>query len=141
MTTEAPDEGDNLPFDTVTQGPHGSYDFEEEYFVIDNQDDFEAFWEALHEGRGSTPSLPSVDFSEETIVAVLFGTKPTGGYTIEVTEVTSDGDRLHVQVEKTVPGADCVTTQAVTSPYHVIKVPAAGADVEFNTSEETRSCD
>lgn len=145
--TEAPGEEVDFQtltssFDTVVQGQYGSYDFEEEeYIVIDNQDDFEAFWEALHEGRDSTPSLPTVDFSQETVVAAVFGTKSTGGHTIDVTRVSSDGGQLHVQVEKGVPGDDCLTTQAVTSPYHVIKVPATGADFEFNASEETHSCD
>lgn len=145
--TEAPGEEVDFQtltssFDTVVQGHYGSYDFkEEDYLVIDNQDDFEAFWEALHEGRSPTPSLPAVDFAQETVVAAFFGTKPSGGYTIEVTGISSDDGRLHMQVEKTAPGDNCITTQALTSPYHVIKVPATSAAFEFDVSEKTRSCD
>ncbi len=51
------------------------------------------------------------------------GQQPTGGYTIEVQEVADFGDTRTFSVALTAPGAGCVVTDALTSPYQIIRVP------------------
>ena len=125
------------------QGNYGGYDFtERKNLVLQNEDDFASFWRVLHSSMTLPPARPTVDFSENVVVVVMQGTKPTGGYSIEVKDVTANEGSLRVNVEATSPGTTCVVSLATTSPYQIGELtrPATGK-VEFNTEEAVRECD
>jgi hypothetical protein len=131
-------------YETVAKGQDGGYDFtERQNIVFESQEDFASFWEALHGNASDPPPAPSTDFAADTrVVAVLFGTQPTGGYSIEVNDVERSGDEATVHTTETAPGAGCVVTQALTSPYHVIEVsnvPAEG--FTFESTRQKSSCE
>jgi len=57
------------------------------------------------------------------VVGVFSGTRPSGGYGIMVDRV-SDADAVRtVSITHTSPGADCMVTAALTSPYQMIVLP------------------
>lgn len=131
-------------YETLVKGHYGSYDFEErQNIVIRSQKEFEAFWQALYENRSPTPELPEVDFSQNMVVAAMLGVRPTGGYAIEVQEVAAGvtAAAIHVQVRTTAPGDGCGTYQALTSPYHVVKVAATASSLTFADTATTHTCE
>ncbi len=65
---------------------------------------------------------PAVDFASESIVFLLAGSKPTGGWTIEVRGATVEGETLVLDAAIKGPPPDAIVTQAFTSPYAVVAV-------------------
>lgn len=69
---------------------------------------------------------------------VTYGEKPTGGYAVEITEITEAEDKVLVTVHFTEPGEDEVVTQALTYPYDLAMIDDPGLPVEFKaTGAET----
>lgn len=91
-------------------------------YVFRSEGDFIAFWELLHGNEIRAPRPPQVAFDREQVIAVVGGIKPTGGYSIVVTDVVdTPGERI-VYIESTAPSAGCSVTQSETNPYHIIAV-------------------
>jgi hypothetical protein len=127
---------------TIEQSTGGSYSFEERTdLTIQDEEYFSEFWNNLHANTAPVPELPSVDFTEYTVVAVMMGVQPTGGYQITITDVSLDNNTLYIEVEEAAPGSGCMTTQALTSPYHVVKIPVTDAsDIRFITKHVETDC-
>ena len=54
-------------------------------------------------------------------IAVLSGSRPTGGYSIEVTGIEDNEGKTNVFVRETSPAKDLYLTQVITYPYTIVK--------------------
>jgi protease stability complex PrcB-like protein len=90
--------------------------------VIRDAASWARLWSEIHAGRIPAPALPAVDFEREMLIAVASGTRPTGGFSIQVTGVTTRGDRLEIAVLERCPDADAIVTMALTQPVAVVRV-------------------
>ena len=79
-------------------------------------------------GRGEAPP---VDFENDSVVILLAGSRPTGGFTIEVRGAAMEGETLVIDASVKPPPAGAIVTQAFTSPYAVIAVNAKFKDVRW----------
>ncbi|WP_019028323.1 protease complex subunit PrcB family protein [Colwellia piezophila] len=85
--------------------------------VIRNQTDYEN--ELL---KRTSESIKAVNFEKETILLIDMGTRNTGGYSIAIPSVTVENDHVRAQVLLGLPGNNCVTTEALTNPFKLIKL-------------------
>lgn len=108
--------------------------------VIDEPEEWADFWAELNAHIAPTPDAPAVDFDSYVVIAATMGLQPTGGYAIEIKEVSRTGDDLRVVVVETSPGVGCITTQAFTAPATAVTVERPAGDVEFVEEAETRDC-
>lgn len=106
---------------------------ERKFVVIKNENDWTALWKSH-----ASPSLPPkepplVDFQTEMIVAVFSGEKPTGGYSIEITRISEDTTKhaLEVFVRESKPPPGAMVIQALTQPYHIVKLTRIELPVSF----------
>lgn len=120
--------------ETVAKGSQGPRDPGE--IVARTADEFRRAW-AEHDGA-DPPSLDGVDFGSEMVIAVFQGEQPSAGYGVEIASVTTGG-RVRYVASKPDP-ATCVTAAVITSPFHVVAVPAVDGDVEFEREERTVTC-
>lgn len=99
-----------------------------------------AEWERLWSRHAGEKAAPEVDFEREMVVAAFAGEFRTGGYSIDIDrlERTDEGLVVHVVLER--PGATCMTTQALTQPFQIARVPRVDGEVEFRVRTETRKC-
>ena len=88
-------------------------------------------WKTLWKAHGGAESLPAVDFSREMVAAVFPGTRPTGGYRVEITAARREGQSLVVEYMERRPGADAIVSQALTSPFHIVRLPRHDGPVIF----------
>lgn len=73
-------------------------------------------------GRQSgTPTLPNLA-AGEALVGIFIGQRSTGGYGVRVTGADVQGGTLNLRAELTAPGAGSITTQALTSPWVIVRV-------------------
>ncbi len=85
------------------------------FLVIKSQTEYEN--ELL---KRTSETVEAVNFEEETIVLIDMGTRNTGGYTIDIQSFTEENDYIRAKVLLTLPGENCVTTQAITNPFKLI---------------------
>jgi hypothetical protein len=76
---------------------------------------------------------PAVDFQSEMIVAVFAGEKRTGGYAVEITAIQQDPAKnlIEVFVREIKPPPGAITTQALTHPFHIVKLNKTELPVNF----------
>lgn len=72
-----------------------------------------------------------VIFGDTRYLLVTYGEKPTGGYSVEISDVNEKNDKLTVTVEFTEPGESESVTQAITYPYDLKKIEPTSLPVEF----------
>ncbi len=75
--------------------------------------------------------LPAVDFAREAVAAVFLGTRPTGGYGVEIVGAGQKAGAFVVQYRETKPGADAIAAQVITSPFLLVAMPKVDGDVTF----------
>jgi hypothetical protein len=66
------------------------------------------------------------DAGAGTYLAVFWGEKPTGGYSVKIQSVRVAGDRATVRLSLKDPPPDAMLTQALTYPYAVAVVRGEG---------------
>jgi hypothetical protein len=131
----------DVPFETIARGAHGGYGPPANHVVRS---------QAELQSTGVDKLLPpgtSIDFSKDMLLAVLMGTKNTGGYSVEVTKIERKQMMtilpvpappptyyLEVQADHRSPPPGSIVTMALTSPYHVVKVRKTSERVDFVAS-------
>jgi len=118
-----------VSFETIEQGSYSTLS-ERQSIVIDNAEEWKELWETMHANRQPLPELPQIDFKKEMVLAVFQGQQATGGYSIEVAKIVEDSNIVVGVIEKTPPPGAFVT-QAITSPYHLVKIAKTKKDIIF----------
>lgn len=108
--------------------------------VIRDQSAWESFWANATKNFTNPPAVPSVDFAQEMVIVAAMGGRPTGGYSIAIESAHEAGATVYVTVREISPGANCVVTQAGTSPVTAARVPRRDGTVLFIERSETRDC-
>jgi PrcB C-terminal len=93
--------------------------------------EFETLW------RRHAPSqpLPAVDFGKQMVLAVFLGSRPSGGFNVQITNVQSFGKDLVVQWVETRPAPGMSAATVMTSPAHLVTVPQTDGAVRFEKQE------
>jgi len=114
------------PVTSVAQGPNSGIDDTREVVVRS-----QAEWDALWKSHAGVQPAPSVDFSRELVAAVFLGTRHTGGFRVDITGHRREESTLIIEYVERVPAADGIVTQALTSPFHIVKLPRFDGPVRF----------
>lgn len=85
----------------------------------------------------SIDPMPAFDPKKDVVVAIAAGTKPTGGYSIKVTDVALIDSKVLVTYEIVAPGPNVKVAKVPTSPFVVVRfsrqegVPTTSAGIRF----------
>jgi hypothetical protein len=111
---------------TVAQGPaSGATDFRE--VVVRSP----AEWAALWKSHAGLQTAPVIDFSANVVAAVFLGTRPTGGFRVEITGTRREAAALVVDYAERAPGANDLVTQVLTAPFHIVSIPRHDGPIRF----------
>lgn len=126
--------GKTIKFDTISKGI-SSQQVEKEDFVIK---DTESFNQLLAKISNSNSDIANkdIDFSKEMVVGVFLGEKPTGGYSVEITDVSIQKDYIEFLIKINEPDSGEIVTEAITSPYRIIKLKRFDMEFVFNIIEQ-----
>ena len=119
--------GKELTFETVFKSSFSKQSDRQNY-VVKDIDQWKKLWSDAVSGE---TAVPEIDFNKYMIIAVFQGTKNTGGYGIKITEIIEAENALEVYFNETVPAADSIVTQVMTSPCHIVKVEKTDKEVLF----------
>ena len=115
-----------VTFTTLVDGQGSA--IEEERQVVVRTD---AQWKALWAKHAPGQKTPFVDFAKSTVIAVFLGTRNTGGYRAMITEIERHGSDLVVTWQEEKPSPDLMVTQALTSPFHIVRIDKTTDPVKF----------
>lgn len=108
--------------------------------IVKDKADFAMLWleHTAHENPAPVP--PDVDFSESTVAAVFAGNQPTGGYSLTLTGLDKTPGGWVVRLSLVTPGPDCMTTQVITQPWAMVRVPGHDQPINIQVSPTQSSC-
>jgi hypothetical protein len=116
----------NAAMRTIARGSQSNIDAPRQS-VVRTQGEWEALWRAHDYDKPA----PTVDFSKEMVVAVFMGSRPTGGYGVEITSVAERNGALVVSYRERSPSPGAIAAQVLTFPFHIVAVPRRAGDVKF----------
>ena len=107
--------------------------------LVTSENELLGLWNQAWGAQLDVPPMPDVAFQRETVLAVFQGQQPTGGHGIEVLDVVVDDRELFVDMRFLEPGPNDIVTQALTSPWVMVRVLRGGIGVAWfrdpNTGE------
>lgn len=115
-------------FETIGSGAYCGHFLQGDYVVKDGQQ-WSNLWDKVNSINIPQPALPLIDFNNDMVIAVFLGTKRSGGYGIQISELRETDNCLEVSVVETAPGGR--VTMALTQPYHLIKTSLTDKEVKF----------
>jgi len=125
----------DVPFTRITEGLQSSVTKPVNY-LITSESELAALWKIVK----ATGEPPSIDFTQEAVIAVFAGERPTAGYSIAVSKVADvEGKRL-VTISLMQPASDCVTAQVITAPYEILRLPATPLPLTHEDTVATVNC-
>jgi hypothetical protein len=114
-----------IPFANVASGLSSLID-EPREVIIRTQAEWQTFWKTH-----STQPAPVVDFSKSVVAGVFLGMRPTGGYGVSIRTVRRTSTGAVVEYLSSTPDKNQMVIQMLTSPFHLIAIPADIVKVEF----------
>jgi len=96
-------------------------------------------WASVWKQFGGANPLPQIDFAQNRVLLVALGTRPTGGYGIRVDSLAYLGGTV-VHVSTIAPGPTCPTTQGLTSPAELVRVPQLPEPIVFQDHAVVTDC-
>ncbi|MDW3650810.1 MAG: protease complex subunit PrcB family protein [Bacteroidia bacterium] len=138
--SDAPDAASTISFTDISKAAFSGLDTEEN-ILINNASDWAEFWSRANSNQSPTPERPDINFSVHSVLAACMGTKNSGGYSIEIADTKIAGETVYASVVKSSPGQGCMTTMAITYPYHVIQIEKGNIKkAVFNVEERVDDC-
>lgn len=106
-------------------------------FSIDTQAQWNLYWSKMT-GRPPHEAPGGNDWLTYRLVAVHLGTRPTGGFGIKVTRVERNGVYGIIRAIEETPVPGSMVSQAITSPYTIIRVPRNLVQFKLDLSTRER---
>ncbi|MBC8063959.1 MAG: protease complex subunit PrcB family protein [Chlorobia bacterium] len=111
----------DVPFQVIDRGTQ-SGEAEQGVKVLRTERAFEEFMKGNRAEDKISKLTKQVDWNTEQVLVVFGGQQPTGGFGIDVKRISSvDIQRLVVEARLIKPGPNQLVTQALTTPYVMIK--------------------
>ena len=105
--------------------------------VVSEKDTPETLMEMINKNKDQRGFVYIVDDSTGYIyIAVMSGTKPTGGYSVEVTGVEDNEGRTNVFVKELSPSKDAMVTQDITYPYTIVRAKGITPNISVKNLQE-----
>ncbi len=110
----------NIPFNNINV---------QQNIVINNQIDWNDFITIL--GNSGNPSSilseTIIDFNNFEVIAIFDNVKPTGGNSIDITNIIENIDNISITIQRLQNGDTTIPTQ----PFHIVKIPKSTKPVVF----------
>jgi hypothetical protein len=134
--TPGANQGEQIPFETITLDEEGTdgreyLDPEPKLFLLLMPEDITRIENFISED--SLESLQQVDFSESAVIALFQGLQGGTGFKVVIERISRHNNTLVIEAQFWEPAPGQLTATALTSPYHLVKIPK-----DNQLSEQTR---
>lgn len=104
--------------------------------VIAWEHGWDEFWTTHVRDRSPPDPQPTVDFTQERLIAVVLGDKANSCWAVRVTDFRVEAGEAVATITTFTPPPDMMCASVITQPFHVVGVPL-GPEVRF--VEEARA--
>ncbi|MGI5524691.1 protease complex subunit PrcB family protein [Micromonospora sp. CA-259024] len=139
-TRSAGEAGEPVEFRALAEDYDDGGDHSSGLFVVRTQPEWEQRWQGLTIRHTPPPPPPAVDWTTEMVIFYVLGTKPSGGYSVRIDEISARDGRLAVRVEESRPGRSCATAAVLTNPLDVVATRASDAPIEVDLDSDSHRC-
>ena len=87
----------NIGFTTIARGTDSGYQSATKT-VVDNSEQWSELWQQHTYNTEPPPTVPQVDFTSYSVVAVFTGEQPTGGHSVEILSVETSVSQTQEQL-------------------------------------------
>jgi hypothetical protein len=108
--------------------------------VYTNKADFEKAWNLAWSNFEEPVTLPTIDFTKETVALVALGMKNNGGYQLKIDQITQDQNNLTIDYTETTPNPKCSYTMAIVFPYEFVVFAKTSKKVVFKENSKVGEC-
>ena len=132
---DATDDRTNVvEFSVLATGTQSGHEGGRAVELVSNESEWRRAWAVVGGGR----PIPDINFGSRAVVVVYQGQKPTGGYSIELSEIRRDGTVLALKVNERRPAFGDITTQVITSPFVVVSIPRPPQGASVRLTDEAK---
>lgn len=122
-------------------------------YIISNQADWQDLWLKLHPNQipkallTDDDRLPFIDFTKKTIAAVFYDKGLSTVWAINaqnlinVDSIIEQNNKVELNANIITKNQDCESTEGSESPYLIITIDKANAEINFNINESVENCD
>lgn len=128
-----------VPFEVIHNGWNAAFE-DKRQALLTNNEDYQTLMNDVYRNFDQMPTIPVVDFTKNDVIAVFIGTKTSGGYQVSVDKIIKRNDAVSVYVNEISPGKNCMTTDALTQPYQLVKIPKIKQKVKYIFKEKVQDC-
>ena len=97
-----------------------------------------ALWNMVY--TANAPAVPAVDFANYEVLAIFDGSHSSGGYDVSVSRVEDKDGQRTVYIRREAPGEGCITTEAITSPFEIVRVSKTLLPMTKVEENVTKNC-
>jgi len=136
-------------FDTVsfrevdlltTYGEIG-YEVDKRFEIVQDSKVFEDIYYNHINPVGVDKELPYVDFANETLLALFLGQYGSYGvYDIKVTSIKEYDRYIEVEIQRNMPGNNCISGDSLTSPATFVTIPKTDKEIIFKEYANVKVC-
>jgi len=112
-----------------------------ERLVIRDAATWAATWQQIVGTTQPAPSVPKIDFERSVVIVAAMGEQNSGGFTIDVSQVSTVAENAWVTVTERSPGARCVVASVLTAPVAVVVTQRFAGKAIFVERTATNDCD
>ena len=137
---DQPTNGEEISFEIIDSGGQSGLQVESIRLISDMQS-WAEHWKASTSNRFPAPTVPEIDFEKYQMITAFMGMKNTGGYEIKISSILVRDDSYLVNLTYTSPGKDCMVTEALTSPFAMVKIERQEINqINSNINRQTVDC-
>ncbi|GAA3398387.1 hypothetical protein GCM10020369_81780 [Cryptosporangium minutisporangium] len=133
--------GDALPFRDLEHSANGANWVRPELTVARSHTELTTLWTRLHAGQQPVPPPPSIAWSHALAIGVTVGTRPTGGYRVEIERIVPSARGVEVCVVEYTPARGSAVSQALTLPYQLVEAPRFNGSAHLSIRKEAGTPD
>lgn len=99
--------------------------------IVRDAKEWEALWKQVNSHRTPASKAPAVDFGKEMIAFAALGSKPSGGWTVEIVGARVEEGKLRILYAEKGPPGKAATAAVLTSPWHAVVLAKSDLPVEW----------
>ena len=122
--------GINGDFEIIAKGRNAAVRLPVQTVVTERETWIDA-WAALTANESPAPERPEVSFADSTVVIVVLGERPTGGYSVGISSVLYSEDQAIVEVSVGRPADDAMVGQVLTTPFVIARLNGTELEITF----------
>ncbi|MBT8309341.1 MAG: protease complex subunit PrcB family protein, partial [Bacteroidia bacterium] len=115
-------EQESQDYFVILQEAYGGLEKEENRVITNNKELHEAYGIINRFRRPGLP-VPEIDFEKYNVVAIFLGERSSGGYSAEISSISSVKNDLVINVKENRPNPDENQVTAICQPFCFVKIP------------------